>query len=108
MHQNCIVSDAPQVVVDIMCTSEAVVVAAVANEFSVLEDDEVADVQMLMGRKTVTALEEKISGVVIPAAACIDVASTRADVRQPNFRHDVLGNRWISPQKILVGVRSNA
>ena len=75
--------DGPQVVVDVVRRAEGVVVPAVAGQLLVLVDQEVAHVQMLVGREAVAALEEEVGGVLVPRAAGVDVPGPRAEVREP-------------------------
>ncbi len=66
--------DGSQVVVDVVRRAEFVVVPAVAGQFLVLVDEEVADVEVLVGGEAVAALEEEVGGVVVPRTAGIDIA----------------------------------
>ena len=68
-------------VIDVVDRAERIVMPAVAGQLFIFINEKMSDVQMLMGGEPITALEKEIRCIVVPGAARINVARSRADVR---------------------------
>jgi hypothetical protein len=66
MNQQRAVGDGAELIVDIVTRAEAGVVSAVAREFGVFEDIEVAVVEVLVRGEAIAGLEEEICCVFVP------------------------------------------
>ena len=108
VDQDGVVGNRAQVVIDVVRRAEFVVVSAVAGEFFVFVDQEVADVQMLVRGKTVATLEEEIRRVLVPRTPCVHVAGTGTDMRKAEPTQVRTFDRRVAPEEILVGVVSHA
>jgi hypothetical protein len=84
-------------VVDVVAGAEIVVVAAVAGQLGVLVDQEMADVQVLVRREPVAALEEEIGGVLVPGAPGANIAGAGAEVREAEALQVAPGDRGVPP-----------
>ena len=80
VHQNGVVGNSPQVIVDIVTRTERVVVAAIAGKLLVFVNQKVSHIQMLVRGESVWALEEKVGGIFVPRTASVDIARPGTDV----------------------------
>src|SRR5687767_5482213 len=78
--------------------------AAVAGEFRASINQEVAIIEMLMGGEAIAGLEEKVSGIGVPRAACVDVAGAGREMGKRQQFQFAFFDGDVAPEKILVGV----
>jgi len=90
------------VVVHVVPGAEVVVVAAVARQLGLLVDDEMPDVEVLVGGEAVSAVEEKVGGVLRPGAPRIDEAGAGAQVGEPEALEGALLRGGVVPEEVLV------
>ena len=108
VDEDRVVGGSSQVIVHVVSGAEGVVVPAVADQLVVLVYDEMACVEMLVGRKTVGGLKEKIGRILIPGAAGIDVARAGAEVRKLEIRQIALFDGGVAPEEVLVRIGTDA
>ena len=95
-------------VVDIMRGAKLVVVPAVADKFLVFVDQEVAHVQVLMGREAVAALEIEVGGLLVPRASGVDVPGPGAHMRATKAVQVALLDGRIAPKKFAIWPTNSA